>query len=205
MHWLDPDYLPLTIGVVERFTINLDGDIDGLLLTDQTLIHAPPHLSDQLKAAVRSGDTVHVRGVKPRGADLIAAVSIEKAGGALVIDEGPEGKEADNGDKPPRAQRASMEASGNVRLTLFAPKGQARGALLQDGTILRLGHKEAQGHSDRLRPGSQVSVRGEGLINEYGCVIEVREIGKPDGGFEPIKKPKDDTTAVEPESAQAIA
>jgi hypothetical protein len=41
MHWLDPDYLPLTTGIVERFTINLDGDIDGFLLTDQTLIHSP--------------------------------------------------------------------------------------------------------------------------------------------------------------------
>ena len=74
MHWLDPDYLPLTTGIVERFTINLDGDIDGLLLTDQTLIHSPPHLSDRVKSAVRAGDSVRVRGVKPRGADLIAAV-----------------------------------------------------------------------------------------------------------------------------------
>jgi hypothetical protein len=207
MHWLDPEYLPVTTGVVERFTINLDGDIDGLLLIDETLIHSPPHLSDRVKSAIRTGDSVRVRGVKPRGADLIAAISIEKAGGgALVIDEGPEGKEADDGGKPPRAQRAAMEASGIVRLTLFAPKGQARGVLLQDSTILRLGHKEAQRHSYRLRPGSQVSVRGEGLVNEHGRVIDVREIGKPDGSFEPIKKPKhEDATAAEPDSAQAIA
>ncbi|MGY3498008.1 hypothetical protein [Bradyrhizobium sp. USDA 4502] len=206
MHWLDPDYLPVTTGVVERFTINLDGDIDGFVLSDEKLIHTPPHLSDQLKAAVRPGDSVHVRGVKPRGADLIAAVSIENADGAVVIDEGREEKEADSGDKPSRTQRTAIEASGIVRLTLFAPKGQARGALLQDGTVLRLGHKEAQRRSDQLRPGSEVSVRGEGLVNEHGRVIEVREIANPDGSFEPTKKPKhEDAKAAEPDAAGAVA
>jgi hypothetical protein len=206
MHWLDPDYLPVTTGVVERFTINLDGDIDGLLLIDQTLIHSPPHLSDRVKSAIRTGDSVRVRGVKTRGADLIAAVSIEKAGGAVVIDDGPDGKDTDSDEKPPGAQRTAMEASGIVRLTLFAPKGQVCGALLHDGTILRLGHKEARRQSDRLQPGSPISVRGEGLVNEQGRVIEVREIGTPDGTFEPIKKPKhEDAKATEPDAAQAIA
>ncbi|KWV57622.1 hypothetical protein AS156_38580 [Bradyrhizobium macuxiense] len=205
MHWLDPDYLPVTTGVVERFTINLDGDVDGFLLTDQTLIHTPPHLSDQLKAAIGPGDSIHVRGVKPRYADLIAAVAIEKAGGAIVIDDGPEEKETDDAEKP-RTQRASMEASGIVRLTLFAPKGQARGALLHDGTILRLGHKEARRHSDRFRPGTQICIRGEGLVNEQGRVIEVREIGKPDGSFEPIKRPKhEEAKAAEPDAIQTVA
>jgi hypothetical protein len=206
MHWLDPDYLPVTSGVVERFTINLDGDVDGFLLTDQTLIHTPPHLSDRLTAAIRPGDSVHVRGVKPRGADLIAAVSIENADGAVVIDDRPEGNDADDGDKPPTAQRAPMEASGTVRLTLFAPKGQVRGALLHDGSILRFGHKEAKRHSDRLRVGAQISARGEGLLTEHGRVIDVREIANPDGTFEPIKKPKNgDAEASEADAAQAIA
>jgi MFS family permease len=159
-----------------------------------------------VKSAIRAGDSVRVHGVKPRGAYLIAAVSIEKAGGAVVIDDGPDGKDTDSNEKPPGAQRAAMEASGIVRLTLFAPKGQVCGALLHDGTILRLGHKEARRQSDRLQPGSQVSVRGEGLVNEQGRVIEVREIGKPDGTFEPIKKPKhEDAKATEPDAAQAIA
>ena len=99
-----------------------------------------------------------------------------------------------------------MDASGTVRLTLYAPKGQARGALLHDGTILRLGHKEAQRHLDQLRPGSQISARGEGLATEHGRVIEVREIGQPDGTFKPIKKPKrEDAAVAEPDVAQAIA
>ena len=99
-----------------------------------------------------------------------------------------------------------MDASGTVRLTLFSPKGQARGALLHDGTILRLGHKEAQRHFDQLRPGSQISARGEGLATEHGRVIEVGEIGQPDGTFKPIKKPKhEDAEHTAPDAIQAIA
>jgi hypothetical protein len=206
MHWLDPDYLPVTSGVVERFTVNLDGDVDGFVLTDQMLIHAPPHLSDRLTAAIRPGDTIHVRGVKPRGADVIAAVSIEKTGRAVVIDDGPEGNDADDGDKPSTAQRTAMEASGTVRLTLFAPKGQVRGALLDDGSILRLGHKEAKRHSDRLRVGARILARGEGLLTDHGRVIEVQEIANPDGTFEPIKKPKHgDAESSEADGDQATA
>ena len=66
MHWLDPDYLPITTGVVERFVINPEGKIDGLLLTDQTLVHTPPRLSDQLKSAVRPGDSIRARGQAAR-------------------------------------------------------------------------------------------------------------------------------------------
>lgn len=192
MHWLDLDYLPVTSGVVERFIINPDGEVDGFLLTDQILVHTPPHLSDQLKSAIRPGDSVRVRGVKPRGAEVIAAVSVETTTGSIVIDHGPEAIEAESGDEPANTTRVPMDASGTVRLTLFAPKGQARGALLQDGTILRLGHKEAHRLVDRLQPGAQISVRGEGLATEHGRVIEIREIGQTDGTFKPIKKPKDE-------------
>jgi hypothetical protein len=207
MHWLDPDYLPITTGVIERFTINLNGDVDGLLLADETLVHTPPHLSDQLTAAVRPGDAVRVRGVKPRGADLIAAVSVERLGGLIVIDDGPEALEDDGrSEKRAGTKRVPMNVSGTVRLTLFAPKGQIRGALLHDGTMLRLGHTEANRYANQLRPGSQISARGEGLETEYGRVIEVQEIGRPDGGLEPVKKPKQDgAKASDPDTAEIAA
>jgi hypothetical protein len=190
MNWLDPDYLPVTEGIVERFILNLDGHVDGFVLTNQTIIHSPPHLSDQLKSAIRPGDLVRIRGVKLRAVDLIVAVSIQRPGGPVVVNEGPDAGEADQGEKPPRPKRSSMDVSGRVRLQLFAPKGQLNGVLLEDGTILRLGHKEAARLSDRLRPGSEIIGRGEGLVTEYGRVIEVCEIVHADGSFDSVKKPK---------------
>jgi hypothetical protein len=48
MHWVDPDCLPETKRNVERFLVNLDGEIDGVILNgaiEAALIHVPPHLS----------------------------------------------------------------------------------------------------------------------------------------------------------------
>jgi hypothetical protein len=42
MHWLDPNYLPVTKGTVHQFLLNPHGDADGMILTDGTEIHFPP-------------------------------------------------------------------------------------------------------------------------------------------------------------------
>jgi len=74
VHWLDPNHLPEIVGVADRFLLNPHGQADGMILTE---VHFPPHLSDEIHAARRSGDTVKVRGVRPRSTDMIAAVAIE--------------------------------------------------------------------------------------------------------------------------------
>lgn len=88
MHWIDPDFLPATVGQVERFTLNPCGELDGLVLSEGDLIHFPPHLSEAVAAAVSLGDTISIRGVRPRGANLIAAVSLVTAGGQVILDRG---------------------------------------------------------------------------------------------------------------------
>ena len=74
MHWLNPNQLPEIVGVADRFLLNPHGQADGMILTE---VHFPPHLSDGIHAAMRPGGTVKVRGVRPRSADMIAAVAIE--------------------------------------------------------------------------------------------------------------------------------
>jgi hypothetical protein len=134
MHWLDPDYLPEVSGTFERFLINPRGEADGMMLTDGTEVHFPPHLSAELCAAIRSGEKtkVKVRGVRPRGGDLIAAVAIETLDGRRIVDNGPpnrhdgEEKLHNHATKPKHEQ---MDAEGIVRRVLHGPKGEARGAL----------------------------------------------------------------------------
>lgn len=106
MHWIDPEYLLETHGEVERFLINPHGDLDGLVFTDGTLIHFPPHLSEAVMKAVRLGDKVKVRGVRPREVKLIAAVSLVATDGSVILDEGPEQKhkEASQGQAFQRSQ-----------------------------------------------------------------------------------------------------
>jgi hypothetical protein len=78
MHWIDPIQLPLIKGIVERFIVNGQGESDGLVLDTGDgaikLVHFPSHMSDDIAAVVKPGDPVGVRGLKPRDAEIIAAV-----------------------------------------------------------------------------------------------------------------------------------
>lgn len=77
MHWIDPDYLPEITGTVDQFLVNQHGEADGFLLTDGGEVHVPPHLSSRLLREVRPGSKVRIRGVRPRGVEMISAVAID--------------------------------------------------------------------------------------------------------------------------------
>src|SRR5205807_1155108 len=77
-------------GTVTRFTLTPRGDLDGLILADGTQVHVPPHLSAELAAAVKAGDTVNVSGYRsPSGALFIAAAVTNTANSRTVVDRGP--------------------------------------------------------------------------------------------------------------------
>jgi hypothetical protein len=175
MHWIDPTSLPETRGKVTRFLLNPHGELDGLIVGSRQ-VHLPPHLSKKLARHVAPGDEVRVRGIKPREADMIAAVSLTTASGVLILDEGPQ----HNGEKhhKPHVERKQMDASGEVVLSLFGPKGELRGALLDDGTSLRMPPHAAAELAAYLSPGAHVHAWGHGVKNRHGRTIEVDEIAE---------------------------
>jgi hypothetical protein len=189
MHWVDPAQLPLVIGIIERFIVNGQGDIDGLVLnigaSTTKLVHFPTHMGEDVRTALKQGDPVAVRGVKPRDADIIAAVSLECSDGIEIIDRGPP-KHAAPASRPFRP--SPMSASGTVRLTLFTPKGKVRGALLDDGTILRMALAQAEQIAERLRPRVHIEVDGAGRETEYGRVIEVHHVATPASQYTVVRK-----------------
>jgi hypothetical protein len=199
MHWLDPDHLPHVTANVERFLLNPHGDVDGMILTNGIEVHSPPHLSDEIRARIRPGDRVTVHGVRPRSADMIAAVAIDAADGKRILDNGPpkdhkKGKKLVR-DEAPNARHRKMEAAGSVVRALHGPKGEIRGCLLDTGTIVRFPAHEAGSIVELLPPGAPLAVRGEGLETEFGTVIEAKEIGASKDATRSIKsnKPKHDT------------
>jgi hypothetical protein len=195
MHWIDPDHLPETSGVVGCFLLNGEGEADGLVLTDGMEVHFPPHMGGDVLAAVHPGSTVQVRGVRPRGIAMIAAVSIAPEGGARIVDAGPpaddEGRKAAR--KQAHARRTEMEAQGVVRQVLHGPKGEVRGVLLEDGRAGRFPPHAAEALGGMLAPNARVLLRGEGLTTPHGTVIAAREIGTSVDDLRPVeaKKPKD--------------
>jgi hypothetical protein len=175
MHWIDPSSLPETRGKVQRFLLNPHGELDGFVL-DSRQIHVPPHLSKQLARHVAPGDVVKVRGVKPREADMIAAVSVVTKDGTVILDEGPQHGRALN--QKPHVERKSMDVQGEVVMSLFGPRGELRGALLDDGTSLRMPPHAAAELRRYLSAGAHVHAWGHGVRNRYGRTIEVDEIAE---------------------------
>jgi len=115
------------------------------------LVHTPPQMEGELTGNAKAGDKIRVRGVRARSADVFAAVAVTGESGRQIIDQGP-----GHDRKHPKIDHQKMRLEGTVRLSLFGPKGELRGALLADGIIIRIGPKEAEhlaelhaGHQDR--------------------------------------------------------
>jgi hypothetical protein len=181
MHWLDPDYLPELEGTVDRFLLNPRGDADGMILTDGAQVHFPPHMSADVLDGVQLGATIKVRGVRPRGADIIAAIAIETRDGKRIVDHGPPKKEHGEHARAPKhaakLERKTVQAEGLVQRALHGPKGEVRGALLEDGRIIRFPHDRAGEVAELIAAGARLVVRGDGLTTSIGTVIEAHEMG----------------------------
>lgn len=187
MHWIDPDHLPETAGTVDQFLVNKHGEADGFLLTDGGEVHVPPHLSPALLRDVRPGSEVRIRGVRPRGVNMVAAVAIDTTKGR-ILDDGPHAREDD--EKFEKAKHGPMSAQGIVRQAIHGPKGETRGAVLEDGRIIRLPPHEAERFSDLLKKGSSIAVRGEGATTSFGTVVEAREIGTSEAALQAVEDNK---------------
>lgn len=178
MHWIDPDHLPEVVGVVDQFLINPHGDADGFLMTDGLEVHVPPHLSPRLLREVQPGHPIRVRGVRPRGAAMIAAIALDTPAGR-ILDEGPGSHDgpAHHAHDSHHAVRKPMHVTGIVRQVIHGPKGEARGAVLEDRRIVRVPPHDADRFTDLLRPGAALSAHGEGVTTSFGTVIDARELG----------------------------
>jgi hypothetical protein len=192
----DPGQLPAYTGRLQQFTLTPRGEIDGLILSDGTEVKTPPHLSTAIAYSVKLGDTVRVHGLRAAALPLVQAVSItDQANGRTIIDNGPPALGA-GPPPPPPGPRAGpplppptfgpgtatplpglSEVQGRVRMSLHSPQGEVNGALLENGTVLRLPPPAAATFTALLQPGHSVVAEGVGLSNALGKVIEVRQIG----------------------------
>jgi hypothetical protein len=154
MHWIDPVCLPETFGVVDCFLLNAEGEADGFVLTDATEVHFPPHMGGAVLDAIKAGSAVRIRGVRPRGVAMIAAVAVAPEEGTLIVDGGP--PEDSAARKAARKQalitRTAMEVEGVLRQVLHGPKGDVRGLLLEDGRVGRFPPHAARGSRPTMAP-----------------------------------------------------
>lgn len=170
-----------TRGTVQRFTLTPIGELDGVILADGTEVHLPPHLTAQLANAVQIGDSVVVQGYRSPSAPLVVASSVTDTNtGKTVVDNGP----PPPGSRPapplpgrPAPGAQPLTVQGKVQSQLYGPAGDINGALLEDGTIVRIGPREAYQVASLLNAGQTLAVQGWGLTTAYGTVIEAQAVG----------------------------
>ena len=166
----DTSQLPETRGTVKQYTLTPRGDVDGLILNDGTEVKLPPHLTAQVVFAIHPGDEVSIRGLRARAIALVDASSVTNiASGKSVVDIGPP-------DGPGR-RATEQTITGRIGALLHGKRGEVNGAILDDGTELRLPPPEADRLADWLRPGQTVSVRGDLLDTALGKIVDVRALG----------------------------
>ncbi|MDR5821818.1 MULTISPECIES: hypothetical protein [unclassified Caballeronia] len=168
-----------TQGTVARFLTNPDGDVDGFMTDDGTLVRFPPHMSAQLTSAVRRGDLVQVSGQREEGGSFAAQRITDTQTGRQVIDEPPM-----RGAPPmPRAARGAglspLSAQGQVAHITTAPRGEPDGVILSDGTVIKLTPPVAQQFATLVRTGATVSAQGYGTKNQYGTALQATAFGSP--------------------------
>jgi len=66
---------------------------------------------------------------------------------------------------------------GRVRMVLHGPRGDVNGALLEDGTILKLPPPEAVRFTTLLQPGQTIVAAGREVVTAIGRVMEADQIG----------------------------
>jgi hypothetical protein len=168
----DPSQLPAIQGKVAEYSLTPRGDVDGLILTDGTEVHLPPHLGTQLVFAVKPGDQVTIHGLRARAIPMVQAMSVSNdATGNTVTDNGP------GGPGGPHGAEHSLTAQGRIKAQLHGPQGDLNGVLLEDGTIVRLPPPEAQRLASELTPGAPLYAEGDGFTGPLGRIIAAQSLG----------------------------
>jgi hypothetical protein len=166
-------------GTIDQTLVNPQGDIDGILLQDGTLVRVAPGsvLANQLSP----NEKVEVSGMAGGNSEspTMERATISHEGVVLTADSSP----------PRPRSRAVAEAaltpitdSAIIRRLLRNPEGVADGLLLNDGASVRFpptSGLDALG----LKPGDRVSVAGRGTDSPAGRGIRAEQItganGKP--------------------------
>jgi hypothetical protein len=171
-------------GLVDRFLVNPNGDVDGLLLKDRTQVSFAPPTGVAIAKAIKPGDRITVDGSRIGTLPLVKAESIVLPNGDRLTDTPPSPPAA----PPPPPPLQPMDAQGRVRQPLYGPRGDVAGVILDNGPIVRMPPPAAQGNP-LLRPGARLSAKGFGIDSPFGRAIQATAIGENPGAEQPVGPP----------------
>ncbi|WP_076998194.1 hypothetical protein [Variovorax sp. KK3] len=174
---------PVITGRIQRWLLNPNGEVDGLLLADGTQVAFPPHLSASVLQVLKPGDSVQVNGWRAANVPVVRAETLTAtASNRSVIDQPPA---IGTRPPPPRDPRAltAMSASGRVERVLYTDRGDANGVVLDSGTIVRFPPHVGMQLASTLQPGSTLHAKGWGSRGAQGSALEATALGATADGM----------------------
>lgn len=160
--------------------INPFGDVDGVLLDSGMIVTFPPHMAEQLAAAIKPGDSIIVKGYQESPSQIKGYVITNASSNqsVMTLPKPPAGM------KMPKHLRGAglkdMSARGEVRHLRFGGRGEINGVILADGTIVRFPREASYRFASLLQIGQRMAATGYGTQNQFGRALEATALG-PDG------------------------
>lgn len=176
---LAPQQPVVATGTLNRFVINPEGDVDGFLLDDGSLVRFPSHMGSQLVSTVHRGDSLRIAGFRDAAGNVSAQQSTNERTSRQIVDQPP----------PVNGMRLSpsLRGAGLVRLSVKgvvarvtkAPRGEPDGVMLTNGTVIRMLSPVAQQFANLMRPDVVVAATRYGTRNQYDEVLQATAFGTP--------------------------
>ena len=151
-------------GIVKDFTTAPKGEKDGVMLTDGTWVHWPPHLADRFTSIVSKGDKVKVMGwlnVDKEGRSKLEVSSLTNlAANETRLTDVYTPAVFDAWEKFGPGKGEFVTANGTVKELTTAPKGEVDGFILNDGRWVHWPPHLASRFADAVVKGDKVRVTG---------------------------------------------
>lgn len=169
---------PAAQGKVTRLLVNPFGEVDGLLLDTGTIVTFPKHMSEQLAAAVKPGDTVEIKG-SPEAAGQIKGYVItnSRSNQPLMVQPKPPKGIMEMPKHLRSVGLQAMNAQGEIRYLQYGKRGEINGVILAEGTIVRFSREASYQFAPMLKTGQSISASGYGTKNQYGQAFEATALG----------------------------
>lgn len=171
---------PTVSGSVQQYLLTPHGEVEGLLLTDGTVVRFPPYLSAALASTVKPGDAVTVAGFVvstiAQGQAVKALTITNTATGQTVIDQPPASRPL-----PPELRGPTLTpltVRGTVAHFNVNDHGDVDGLILGSGEQVKFPPPNGATVVMVLgqQPGATVQATGYGTRNAFGTVVDANAL-----------------------------
>ena len=137
-------------GTISQFNYDRDAEVEGFLLSNNTLVHLPPRAAMRLAPSLHAGDNVQISGLaqtSPSGFQRVEAQSLQDRTSGKTF------------TMPQPGAAAPYSGSGRIQQLNYGPDGAVNGLLLSDGTLVAIPPFRASNPTS-IRTGATISYSG---------------------------------------------